>query len=141
MVRGAGCSWRGRAMYRLVRVGLLPAGGGFGSLIDHAIKMERARRALEQDMAEYRAMGERKLTLTRKLEDLATLSSAARARTRSRNARASSARRGRGSQALVRQSLRNVDQLGTTSPSTAEDWAACPVQKDPHPPAEMAFGA
>jgi len=63
---------RGRAMYRLVRVGLLPAGGGFGSLIDHAIKMERARRALEQDMAEYRAMGERKLTLTRKLEDLAT---------------------------------------------------------------------
>jgi septal ring factor EnvC (AmiA/AmiB activator) len=61
---------RGRAMYRLVRVGLLPAGGGFGSLMDHAIKMERARRALEQDMAEYRAMGQRKLTLTRQLEDL-----------------------------------------------------------------------
>src|SRR6476469_3016840 len=63
---------RGRAMYRLVRVGLLPAGGGFGSLMDHAIKMERARRALEQDMAEYRAMGERQLKLTRQLEDLAT---------------------------------------------------------------------
>lgn len=63
---------RGRAMYRLVRVGLLPAGGGFGSLIEHAIKMERARRALEKDMAEYRSMGQRKLVLTRQLGDLAT---------------------------------------------------------------------
>src|SRR4051794_18898344 len=27
---------RGRILYRLVRVGLLPAGGGFGSLLDHA---------------------------------------------------------------------------------------------------------
>jgi septal ring factor EnvC (AmiA/AmiB activator) len=63
---------RGRAMYRLVRVGLLPAGGGFGSLMDHAIKMERARRALEQDMAAYRAMGQRKLELTQKLGELAS---------------------------------------------------------------------
>jgi septal ring factor EnvC (AmiA/AmiB activator) len=63
---------RGRAMYRLVRVGLLPAGGGFGSLMEHAIKMERARRALEQDMAAYRAMGQRKVELTRQLGELAT---------------------------------------------------------------------
>jgi septal ring factor EnvC (AmiA/AmiB activator) len=61
---------RGRAMYRLVRVGILPAGGGFASLIEHAIKMERARRALDQDMAAYRTMGERKLALTRKIDEL-----------------------------------------------------------------------
>ncbi len=63
---------RGRAVYRLVRVGLLPAGGGFGSLLDHAIKMERARRALEQDGIEYRALGERRVALLRKLDDVVT---------------------------------------------------------------------
>src|SRR5258706_11056462 len=63
---------RGRAMYRLVRVGLLPVGGGFGSLLDHAIKMERARRALDDDMAEFRGLGDRKVALARKLDDLAT---------------------------------------------------------------------
>ncbi len=63
---------RGRAMYRLVRVGLLPAGGGLGSLLDHAIKMERARRALEQDSSEYRAVGARRVELLRKLDDVAT---------------------------------------------------------------------
>src|SRR6266542_4313264 len=63
---------RGRAMYRLVRVGLLPAGGGLGSLLDHAIKMERARRALEQDSSEYRAVGARRVELLRKLDGVAT---------------------------------------------------------------------
>jgi murein DD-endopeptidase MepM/ murein hydrolase activator NlpD len=63
---------RGRAMYRLVRVGLLPAGGGFGSLLDHAIKMERARRALDEDMSTFRAMGDRKIAVAHKLDDLAT---------------------------------------------------------------------
>ena len=42
---------RGRAYYRLVRAGLLPAGGGFDALVDHAAKVERARRALERDVA------------------------------------------------------------------------------------------
>jgi murein DD-endopeptidase MepM/ murein hydrolase activator NlpD len=63
---------RGRTMYRLVRVGLLPVGGGFGSLLDHAIKMERVRRALDDDMAEFRGLGDRKIALARKLDDLAT---------------------------------------------------------------------
>jgi septal ring factor EnvC (AmiA/AmiB activator) len=63
---------RGRAMYRLVRVGLLPIGGGFASLLEHAIKMERARRALDQDMSEYRGIGDRKVLLLHKLDDLAT---------------------------------------------------------------------
>jgi murein DD-endopeptidase MepM/ murein hydrolase activator NlpD len=63
---------RGRAMYRLVRVGLLPVGGGFGSLLDHAIKMERARRALDDDMAEFRGLGDRKIALAKKLDEVAT---------------------------------------------------------------------
>jgi len=63
---------RGRVLYRLVRVGLLPVGGGFGSLLDHAAKMERARRALDQDMSEFRTVGDRKIALSHKLDDLAT---------------------------------------------------------------------
>src|SRR5689334_6610021 len=38
---------RGRTLYRLVRVGLLSVGGGFDSLLDYAMKMERARRGLD----------------------------------------------------------------------------------------------
>src|SRR5437870_3980061 len=41
---------RGRAYYRLVRAGLLPAGGGFDALVDHAAHMERTRMALERDL-------------------------------------------------------------------------------------------
>ena len=63
---------RGRAMYRLVRVGLLPVGGGFGSLLDHAVKIERTGRALDGDVAEFRTVGDRKIALGRKLDDLAT---------------------------------------------------------------------
>ena len=36
---------RGRAYYRLVRAGLLPVGGGFEALVDHAAAVERARGA------------------------------------------------------------------------------------------------
>ena len=50
----------------------MPVGGGFGSLLDHAIKMERARRALDDDMAEFRSVGDRKIAVARKLDDLAT---------------------------------------------------------------------
>jgi septal ring factor EnvC (AmiA/AmiB activator) len=63
---------RGRTMYRLVRVGLLPVGGGFDSLLEHAIRMERARRALDDDMAEFRTLGDHKIALARKLDDLVT---------------------------------------------------------------------
>jgi septal ring factor EnvC (AmiA/AmiB activator) len=41
---------RGRSYYRLVRAGLLPAGGGFDALVDHAAHVERTRRALERDV-------------------------------------------------------------------------------------------
>jgi septal ring factor EnvC (AmiA/AmiB activator) len=62
---------RGRAAYRLVRLGLLPVGGGFSSFLDHAFKIERARRALDQDIAEFRAAGDRKIAVGKKLDDLA----------------------------------------------------------------------
>jgi murein hydrolase activator len=42
---------RGRAYYRLIRVGLLPAGAGFDALVDHAAHVERTRLALERDVA------------------------------------------------------------------------------------------
>jgi murein hydrolase activator len=42
---------RGRSYYRLVRAGLLPAGGGFDALVDHAARVERTRLALERDVA------------------------------------------------------------------------------------------
>jgi len=41
---------RGRAYYRLVRAGLLPVGGGFEALFDHATQVERLRAALLRDL-------------------------------------------------------------------------------------------
>jgi septal ring factor EnvC (AmiA/AmiB activator) len=41
---------RGRAYYRLVRAGLLPVGGGFAALVDHAANVERLRAALTRDL-------------------------------------------------------------------------------------------
>jgi septal ring factor EnvC (AmiA/AmiB activator) len=61
---------RGRVTYRLVRLGLLPVGGGFSSLLDHAFKIERARRALDQDVADFRALADRKIAVAKKLEEL-----------------------------------------------------------------------
>ena len=37
---------RGRAFYKLTRAGLLPVGGGFDALVAHAMRVERARRAV-----------------------------------------------------------------------------------------------
>jgi septal ring factor EnvC (AmiA/AmiB activator) len=50
---------RGRAYYRLVRAGLLPAGGGFDALVDHAAHVERTRRALERDVGAEGALVKR----------------------------------------------------------------------------------
>jgi hypothetical protein len=63
---------RGRALYRLARVGILPVGGGLGSLFEHAAKVERIRRALDQDLAESRSVSDRKVIVTRQLDELAT---------------------------------------------------------------------
>lgn len=62
---------RGRAFYRLTRAGMLPVGGGFGELVGHALKVERARRALATDIeAEQRLRG-RGAELSRGLERIA----------------------------------------------------------------------
>jgi murein hydrolase activator len=50
---------RGRAYYRLVRAGLLPAGGGFDALVDHAAHVERSRRSLERDVSAEGALVKR----------------------------------------------------------------------------------
>jgi septal ring factor EnvC (AmiA/AmiB activator) len=62
---------RGRMLYRMVRVGLLPAGGGIQSILDHAAKMERARRGLEQDLTDWQSLADRRVGLGRKLDNLA----------------------------------------------------------------------
>lgn len=56
---------RGRQYYRLVHAGLLPAGGGFDALVDHAAHVERTRRALERDVAAEGA-------LTRRIAELSS---------------------------------------------------------------------
>jgi len=58
---------RGRAYYRLVRAGLLPAGGGFDALVDHAAHVERTRRSLERDVAAESALVRRIAELETKL--------------------------------------------------------------------------
>jgi murein DD-endopeptidase MepM/ murein hydrolase activator NlpD len=47
---GARVVSRGRAHYRNIHAGLLPAGGGFDQLVDHAARVERNRTALVRDL-------------------------------------------------------------------------------------------
>lgn len=61
---------RGRAYYKLVRAGLLPAGGGFDALVDHAAKVERTRMALERDLATEKRLRERGTEIAERLTRL-----------------------------------------------------------------------
>lgn len=54
---------RGRAYYKQVRAGLLPAGGGFDELVDHAARVERTHVSLSRDL-------ERQKTLRKRLADV-----------------------------------------------------------------------
>jgi septal ring factor EnvC (AmiA/AmiB activator) len=61
---------RGRAYVRGARTGLLPVGGGFEALADHATRLERLRRALTRDIElEQRLVAER-MELGKKLDAL-----------------------------------------------------------------------
>ena len=62
---------RGRAYYKITRAGMLPVGGGFDSLVTHALRTERARRALAGDLAEERHLRERGADLSHALERVA----------------------------------------------------------------------
>jgi septal ring factor EnvC (AmiA/AmiB activator) len=61
---------RGRAYYRKVRAGLLPIGGGFDALVDHAARVERTRKALERDLALEASLGKRERELSARLSRL-----------------------------------------------------------------------
>jgi murein DD-endopeptidase MepM/ murein hydrolase activator NlpD len=63
---------RGRVLYRLARVGILPVGGGLAALFEHAAKVERTRRALEQDLVDSRSIADRKVALLRKLGEVSS---------------------------------------------------------------------
>jgi murein hydrolase activator len=61
---------RGRAYARLARAGLLPIGGGFDALVDHATRIERTRRALLRDLDLEQKLGRRRVELGKKLDEI-----------------------------------------------------------------------
>ncbi|MEZ4232897.1 MAG: peptidoglycan DD-metalloendopeptidase family protein [Polyangiaceae bacterium] len=61
---------RGRAYVRKSRAGLLPVGGGFDELVNHASRLERLRRALERDVAAEKALTRKRSKLSKRLADL-----------------------------------------------------------------------
>jgi murein DD-endopeptidase MepM/ murein hydrolase activator NlpD len=61
---------RGRSYYRLVRAGLLPVGGGFDALVEHATTVERLRAALARDLALVSELGARQTEITAELRRL-----------------------------------------------------------------------
>jgi murein DD-endopeptidase MepM/ murein hydrolase activator NlpD len=63
--------YHGRAFYRLTRAGMLPVGGGFSALVSHAMRVERARRALATEVALEQKLRERGGELSRNLERVA----------------------------------------------------------------------
>jgi murein DD-endopeptidase MepM/ murein hydrolase activator NlpD len=62
---------RGRAFYKLTRAGMLAVGGGFIELVSHALRVERARRSLANDLGTEKKLRERGVTLSRGLERIA----------------------------------------------------------------------
>ncbi len=62
---------RGRALYRLTRLGMLPLGGGFDALVTHAMRVERARRSLHGELSSERSLRSRGADLARTLERVA----------------------------------------------------------------------
>jgi murein DD-endopeptidase MepM/ murein hydrolase activator NlpD len=61
----------GRAYYKLSRAGLLPVGGGFDALVSHAMRVERVRHALSDDLADEKKLREQAADVSRNLERVA----------------------------------------------------------------------
>lgn len=59
---------RSRAYVRLARAGLLPVGGGFKELVDHATRVERLHRALGRDVELEKKLAERRIEIGKKLD-------------------------------------------------------------------------
>lgn len=62
--------FRGKAYFKQVRAGLLPAGGGFDELVDHAARVERTRLALTRDLDAQRTLRKRQDALEARLTRL-----------------------------------------------------------------------
>jgi murein DD-endopeptidase MepM/ murein hydrolase activator NlpD len=62
---------RGRAFYRATRAGMLPIGGGFDALVEHAMRVERMRHGVTTDLAAERELRGRAADLSRVVERLA----------------------------------------------------------------------
>jgi len=63
---------RGRVYVRLARAGLLPVGGGFDALVEHAVKLERLHNAIGRDLKLERDLSARRIALGRDLLELET---------------------------------------------------------------------
>lgn len=61
---------RGRVLYKMLRAGLMPLGGGFNSFVDHAQRVERLKRAIKNDLDEEATLGNRAKTLSLSLDTL-----------------------------------------------------------------------
>jgi septal ring factor EnvC (AmiA/AmiB activator) len=62
----------GRAYVRLAKAGLLPVAGGFDAFVEHAVHLERLRRAIERDLLLERELDARRVALGRNLVELET---------------------------------------------------------------------
>jgi murein DD-endopeptidase MepM/ murein hydrolase activator NlpD len=58
---------RGRVYVRLAKAGLLPVGGGFEALVEHAVRLERLRNAIGRDVKLERELNARRLALGKNL--------------------------------------------------------------------------
>ena len=61
---------RGRVYVRLAKAGLLPVGGGFDALVEHAVRLERLRNAIGRDVKLERELSARRIALGRQLVEL-----------------------------------------------------------------------
>jgi murein DD-endopeptidase MepM/ murein hydrolase activator NlpD len=62
---------RGKAFYKMTRAGLLPVGGGFGALVTHAMRVERARRVLASEIESEMRLRGRGAELAHEMERIA----------------------------------------------------------------------
>lgn len=63
-------STQGRTYVRLLRLGLLPVGGGFPALVAHAARLERLRQALRSHLDLYRQANHRRSEISDRLSKL-----------------------------------------------------------------------
>lgn len=61
---------RGRVYVRLAKAGLLPVGGGFDALVEHAVRLERLRNAIGRDVALERDLSAKRIALGKQLLEL-----------------------------------------------------------------------